>query len=352
MSVAKESNGNWRAQVWYRDWRGERHHTTKRGFRTKADAKKWEVSFLARTSGSVNMTFADFYVQYEEDIRPTLREHTWHTKRYMIEQKILPAFADKKMCEITAADVLKWQNGLKAYRTKKGTPLSGTYMRTICNQLSAIFNHAVTFYGLKENPMRKTGKLGSKETSKEMQIWTRAEYLRFAEEMMCKPESFLAFELLYWTGMREGELLALKPCCFDLKKCTVRITESYQRLDGEDVITPPKTTKSIRTITMPDFLVEEVEDYVGLMGFDEDDRLFVMTKGKLYREMRRGCAASGVKVIRIHDLRHSHVSALIELGFTTVAIADRLGHESIDITFRYAHLFPNTAQEMANALTR
>ena len=103
---------------------------------------------------------------------------------------------------------------------------------------------------------------------------------------------------------------------------------------------------------MPDFLVEEVEDYVGLMGFDEDDRLFVMTKGKLYREMRRGCAASGVKVIRIHDLRHSHVSALIELGFTPVAIADRLGHESIDITFRYAHLFPNTAQEMANALTR
>lgn len=338
--------------MWYRDWQGERHHTTKRGFRTKADAKKWEVSFLARTSCSVDMTFADFCVQYEEDIRPTLRENTWHTKRYMIEQKILPVFADKKMCEITAADVLKWQNSLKACRTKKGTPLSGTYMRTICNQLSAIFNHAVAFYGLKENPMRKTGKLGSKETSKEMQIWTKAEYLRFSEEMMCKPESFLAFELLYWTGMREGELLALKPRCFDLKRGTVRITESYQRLNGEDVITPPKTTKSIRTIAMSDFLIEEVEDYINLMGFDEDDRLFVMTKGKLYREMRRGCAASGVKVIRIHDLRHSHVSALIELGFTPVAIADRLGHESIDITFRYAHLFPSTAQEMAKALTR
>lgn len=66
--------------------------------------------------------------------------------------------------------------------------------------------------------------------------------------------------------------------------------------------------------------------------------------------MERGCKASGVKRIRIHDLRHSHVSFLIEKGFSAVAIAERVGHESIDITYRYAHLFPTKQTEMADKL--
>ena len=66
--------------------------------------------------------------------------------------------------------------------------------------------------------------------------------------------------------------------------------------------------------------------------------------------MNRGCRASGVKRIRVHDIRHSHVSLLIDMGFSAVAIADRVGHESIDITYRYAHLFPSKQAEMANKL--
>ena len=72
----------------------------------------------------------------------------------------------------------------------------------------------------------------------------------------------------------------------------------------------------------------------------------------MHHEMERGCLASGVKKIRIHDLRHSHVSLLIEEGFSAVAIGDRVGHESIDITFRYAHLFPTKQEEIANKLNR
>ena len=67
--------------------------------------------------------------------------------------------------------------------------------------------------------------------------------------------------------------------------------------------------------------------------------------------MDRGSKAAGVKRIRIHDLRHSHISLLIEMGFSAVAIADRVGHESIDITYRYAHLFPSTQNEMADKLS-
>jgi integrase len=131
----------------------------------------------------------------------------------------------------------------------------------------------------------------------------------------------------------------------------VNINKSYQRLDGEDVITEPKTTKSNRTIKMPDFLCEEIQEYIiSLYGHKPADRIFPVTKSYLHHEMNRGCKTQGVKRIRVHDIRHSHVSLLIEMGFSAVAIADRVGHESIDITYRYAHLFPSKQTEMADRL--
>lgn len=181
----------------------------------------------------------------------------------------------------------------------------------------------------------------------------RDEYLRFSQAMMDKPLSYYAFEMLYWCGIREGELLALTPTDFDFGKCTVSISKSYQRLHGKDVITTPKTHKSCRTIRMPEFLRDEIQDYVkSLYGIRKTDRLFPVTKNYLYREMERGTKQTGVKRIRIHDLRHSHVSLLIDMGFSAVAIADRVGHESIDITYRYAHLFPTKQTEMADKLNQ
>lgn len=96
---------------------------------------------------------------------------------------------------------------------------------------------------------------------------------------------------------------------------------------------------------------KEIEEYLeSISNIKKDERMFKTTKHYLAHEMKRGCAQTGVKRIRIHDLRHSHVSLLIDMGFSALAIAERLGHEATDITFRYAHLFPNVQEEMANAL--
>ena len=189
------------------------------------------------------------------------------------------------------------------------------------------------------------------KNAKEMNFWTKDEYLKFSEVMMDKPLSYYAFEMLYWCGIRLGELLALTAEDFDFKNQTVTISKSYQRIKNQDVITDPKTKKSNRTIKIPDFLCDEMQEYINML-YDQkpDDRLFPISKSYLHHEMDRGVKATGLKRIRIHDLRHSHVSLLIELGFSAVAIADRVGHESIEITYRYAHLFPSKQAEMANRL--
>lgn len=349
MSVRIEANGTWTAQVWYRDYSGAKRHKTKRGFHSEEEAESWEAEFARDAEGAVDSTFAAFYEVYAADMEPRLREHTWHTKKYMIEGKILPYFGNMRVDEIEPLDVMRWQNKLMAYRNAKGEPYSQTYLRTINNQLSAIFNHAVRYYGLASNPCTRTTRMGSSKGG-EMLFWTRDEYLRFSDAVADKPESYYAFEVLYWCGLRVGELLALTPLDFDISRSELKVAKSYQRLHGRDVVTPPKTPKSVRTIVMPKFLAEELRPWVGSLGIGPDSRVFTFTKAKLHHELDRGCAKSHVKRIRIHDLRHSHVSLLIEMGFSAVAIAERLGHESADITFRYAHLFPDKQSEMARAL--
>lgn len=145
--------------------------------------------------------------------------------------------------------------------------------------------------------------------------------------------------------------MALTPADFDFEKETVTIDKSFQHLNGRDIITSPKTEKSNRTIKLPNFLCDEIQDYLKMLyDVGLDDRMFPVTKSYLYREMERGSKQAGIKKIRIHDIRHSHVSLLIDMGFSATAIADRVGHESIDITYNYAHLFPSKQTEMAKKL--
>ncbi len=220
-------------------------------------------------------------------------------------------------------------------------------MRTIHAQLTAIFNHAVNFYNLSYNPARRAGTIGS-EAVKEMDFWTKEEYLKFSEAMMDKPRSYYAFEMLYWCGMRSGELLALTPADIDFEKQTVTISKTFHRSKGRDIITSPKTKKSNRTIKMPPFLCEEMQEYIKMLyDIKPDERLFTVTKSYLNHEMERGAKQAGVKKIRVHDIRHSAVSLLINMGFSVLAIGERMGHEAEKITYRYAHLFPTVQTEMA-----
>ena len=351
MPVYKDKNGKWKVNYRYTDYTGKSRQTTKRGFATRREAVAWEREQKLRLEASLDMTFGSFVELYITDMKVRVKENTWHTKEHIIRTKILPYFKDRKIDEIKSRDIVSWQNELLTHQKKNGEPYSPTYLKSVHSQLSAIFNHAVKYYGLRNNPAKMAGGMG-KEESKDMQFWTQKEYLTFSEAVMDKPMSFYAFEMLYWTGIREGELLALTPADFNFETGTVSINKTYTRIEGRDIITDPKTPKANRMIRMPDFLIDEMKECIRMQfGLSQTDRVFRVTKYFLHHEMDRGVKESGVKRIRIHDLRHSHVSLLIDMGFSAVAIADRVGHESIDITYRYAHMFPSTQDAMARELS-
>ena len=351
MPAYKDSKtGKWYVQFRYVDWTGKRQQKLKRGFATKKEADQWERQFKIKEKADIDMHFSEFWELYEADMKPRLKLNTWLSKEHIVRTKILPYFGNKKLSEITARDVITWQNHLRTEIGSNGRPYSQTYLKTIHAVLSSIFNHAMRYYDLSVNPANKAGGMGAEE-SKEMLFWTKEEYLKFAEAVMDKPLFYYAFELLYWCGIRKGELLALTPEDFDFEKKTLRINKSYQRLQKRDVITTPKTQKSNRVISMSDFLCEEMKDCLKMFyHIGKRDRIFQFTKHGLYREMVRGSQASGVKKIRVHDLRHSHISLLVDMGFTAKAIGDRVGHESEHITNHYTHLFPSRQTEMADRL--
>lgn len=222
MPVYKSDNGTWYVLTRYLDWKGERKQKCKRGFETRKEAVEWERTFQQQNAADMDMTFEAFFELYANDIKPRLKENTWLTKEHIVETKIMPYFAKRIISEITTKDVMAWQNELLAYRDENRKPYSQTYLKTVHNQLSAIFNHAVRHYDLRSNPASKAGNMGTEER-KEMKFWTKDEYKKFADEMMDKPVSYYAFEVLYWCGIREGELLALTPADFDFVKGTLTI---------------------------------------------------------------------------------------------------------------------------------
>lgn len=345
-SYKRNKIGLWDVQFYCKSRNGDNRKYHKCNFPTKKAAAEYVEQFKLQQKQSLDMTFASFVEIYFQDMESRLRVNTMRSKRYVVELKLLPYFGKMEMSSITAADIRKWQNEMM----KEG--YAQTYLKTINNQLSAIFNYACRYYDLLRNPCRQAGTMG-KSNAEEMKYWTQEEFEQFLEAVQDKPVSYYAFLTLYWTGLRLGELLALQLQDFDCEAKTISVTKSLQRINGEDVVTEPKTEKSKRVITLPDFLVEQLQEYTEkLYGMMAADKLFMVTKSYLEKEIVRGAKLAGVPRIRLHDLRHSHASMLIsKLDAPPKLVADRLGHEKIQTTLNtYSHLYPDQSRKLADQL--
>ena len=341
-----EQRGTWYFKCNYRDWQGETRTKLKRGFATKREAQQGEREFLDKQSGNMNMKLAAFVEVYFNDKGTRLKERSIMTKRTLIETKIIPYFGEKSMNEITAVDIIKWQNLLMKQE------YSPTYLRMIQNQLTALFNHAERFYDLRDNPCKKVDKMG-RSNARELNFWTKDEYEVFLETFAEGDEMYrLIFQMLFWLGCRIGEALALTSSDIDLEKATISVTKTYYRRNKTDYITSPKTESSNRKITIPKFLQGEIKEYLDRQyELAPDERIFPITDRAVQKKMKQKTEEAKLKPIRVHDLRHSHIALLIEKGLQPLIIAQRVGHDSVNTTMNiYGHLYPNKQKEVADLL--
>lgn len=346
MPAYKDKNsGKWLSKFNYRDHNGEIKQAYKRGFERKKDAEKWEQEYLQSIEFQPQMTMDAFYAIYMKETGPRIKKHTQQNRHYLYKNRVKPYFGEMRICDITANHIRKWQNDL----IKSG--FSDTYLATCNTFLNTLFNYAVKFYNLNKNPVKAAGTIGSYKPQNEMKIWTLKQFKTAIAEVK-DIQAQTAIILLFWTGIRKGELLALTWADIDLKKKYMKITKSLQRIEGQEIVTAPKTKKSIRKITLPQQAVEALKEYKKKFYNPlPNQRVFPWSKRFIEKGMQE-CFKTGVPKIRVHDLRHSHASLLIEMGYSPVLIAQRLGHEKITTTLNtYSHLWPNKQEELAEELS-
>ena len=346
MPAYKDNKRNtWTSSFRYVDWMGKQQRKVKRGFKTKKEALEFEAKFKLTANANMDMTLEAFVDVYFKDKEGELKQRTNKNKRYMIERHVIPYLGKKKMNEITPVDIITWQN---AIRVKN---YSETYMRMLQNQVTALFTHAHRIYNLNNNPCQKVKKIGKADVRR-LNFWTLEEYQKFISTFERGTRGFVMFEILFWTGCREGEMLALSKEDIDFQNNQIHIRKTYYRDHGQDILTPPKTEESIRTVDIPVFLKEEIEEYcAALYDYPKDERLFSVTARAVERMMERHTEMAGVKKIEVHCLRHSNSAYLIKQGVPPMVIKERLGHKDIQVTLNtYGHLYPNEQRKVADML--
>lgn len=227
-------------------------------------------------------------------------------------------------------------------------------MQNLVTELSSIFNFAVTFYGLTINPCRIAGNTVGKK-QKSMSFWTKDEFDRFTSTFDHEDPYYTAFLILYYCGLRIGELEALTAADIDTGQNTLTVSKTYHLINGKGVVTSPKTEKANRTITLPPFLSAGIAAHKRrIYSLEPDTRLFTASHSSYARQLETHTATAKVKRIQLHNnLRHSYASLLIEMGISTLLVSERLGHENVSTTLNiYSHLFPSKQSEVAERLEK
>lgn len=351
----------WLAKINYIDTlTGKSTQKIKRGFTTKREAIKYENEFKVdleknRVNHEIGpqSSFTEVYEAYSRHIRcKELRPDTVETKTSMINHYILPFFEKYNIGEVDEEVITDWKDYMLSHTTRQGNPLSDTYLHSIQAQLNAILNYAVKKRYIQVSPMLDLKNLGSKYAD-EHEIWTPEEFDKFATAAMDRPKTYYLFLIYFWCGLRRGEGLGLTvgDVCFEEDGfCYIKVKKSLNR---KGQVGKTKNAESIRRLYLPNFLTEELHEYIDMLYDSEPtDKLFDISVKTLYDDFNAACKAAGVKKIRIHDLRHSYASMLINSKrYSSTDVAHQLGHSSANITMRtYAHMLEPTKMDVANTL--
>ena len=351
MAVSKDSKtGVWRATFYYTDWRGQRVRKRKSGFKTQKEAKAWEHQQITIMEHSCEGLIKDLVPIYLEAKRKSLKASTDGSYEFAFNHYIIPYFGNKKVNEIKPVDIHEWH----LYEMNRGMKVDNLRVRHVI--LSGFLNYLIRFYGLKSNPCNLCG-LPPASKERKSSFWTYEQYTKAMswaipytnEKNNRMNQSYLLIiNILYWTGMRIGEVMALR--AKDISDGVIHVTRSLMPINK--MITTPKTQSSIRDISISQTLQNEITEFIRKIPYyDEADLLFSVATTSVGNFLSKICEHADVPKIRIHDLRHSHASFLIEKNYPIIAIKERLGHKNIQTTLDiYGHLYPNKDKDIADEI--
>ena len=337
----------WYVKFRYRDWQGKGRYTTKRGFKTKRDALKYEFEFKSTSTERVDLKLSLIVEKYLTDKKIRVKISTYKKIESTLRNHLLPHLGHLKTSEVTPNIIKEWQNNLIVQNDYKYS----TLLR-IHNIVNSFFNYIVKFYGLKENPLHKIDALRSikKREKRNINIWTYEEFEKFIS-VVKNPKYQICFKILFFGGLRVGELLALEKRDFNFKENKIIINKNKIQATGE--ISTPKTPESEREVYMPVEIMKEIRQYLrGLKVIPSRSPIFSTNHSALWLSLKKCAAKAGLKQIRVHDLRHSHASHLIYLGVPITTISRRLGHKSPEITLNvYSHMYSDSGKQAADLLS-
>ena len=341
MPSYKDDNGKWFCKFYYEDWTGHRQQKKKSGFQRKKDADKYERDFLELRARDPDIPFGTFTEKYistmEYDWKPTTTE----LRKSIIKNNFLPYFKDKNITDIEPLDIKHWQQAEIASGLGEYTVYNHT------NLLTSIFAHAVKFYGLRQNPCILAGNIRC--PPKEMNFLTIDEFKQLIDDPEQMPRNTIIIKILFWTGIRISECLALT--VGDIESGRIHVCKNKVRVGKEYIIQEQIKNNRSRYVKINPTLERDILKYINhLYGHTKDTVLFPITRATVNAAVNKSCEHTGVKRIRVHDLRHSHVALLIHMGYFPKAIADRIGDSVNTVLKTYAHIYEEDEAKMINEL--
>ena len=369
MEGKKDGRQKYRVRVNYRDRSGKGRQVDRIAFGLD-DAKFLELRLtreLKDDAPDSSMTVRELLSEYQIVKKHEVRESTLNKTMRILEYHVMPTFENARLDKLNTAALQRWKTAME------NKNLSLTTRQNVFREFNAMLNFAVKMEHIAKNPLSRLGNFrSSMEVKRTIEFYTAEEFKLYkaaAEAIVTKAEKdghwhewgfFVFFAVAFYTGLRKGEIHALQWDDINGKHLTVNRSIT-QKLKGGDRETPPKNMTSIRTIQIPQPLIETLADHKNrcenIEGFGDHFKVCgglrslrdstVQNRNELYAK------AAGLKTIRIHDFRHSHASLLANEKINIQEIARRLGHAKIEITWNiYSHLYPREEERAIEILDK
>ncbi len=377
MDGKKDGKQKYRVRINFVDTAGKSRQIDRVAY-GKEEAKELErqLTINLREETAPKMTLRQLYDEYVSVKQYEVRENSMRTIKARLTQYVLPQLGNYKINKLNSSILQQWKQYIEeCTNDKKPTEkISFTMKKNIFGEFRALLNYAVKMEYVEKNPLAIVGNFKNPyEEKKEMDYYTPEEFKTFiatakrqaedaesASDNIYEWNFYVFFNIAFYTGMRKGEINALK--WSDIEGNILHVRRSIaQKLKGADRETPPKNKSSIRDLQMPQPLInilnEHKSRYSQIDGFTDDWRicggLKCLRDTTIQHRNEKYAKEAGLKVIRIHDYRHSHASLLANNGINIQEIARRLGHTNIEITWNiYSHLYPREEEKAVEILNK